>query len=426
MKLIVAKLAVNVLGLCLAFGLAKKKIKITTPIITVYFAARLSAMACIGIMVNYYPGDVTWFQTLINEGWADGHFRLAYGSLFCVMLGATLEVVNSPLTILIVFSFCEWIGTLLIFKASYKYYSERTASTAVMLYLLNPITLQGVWLGGQDEGIQILAVGLLLWVLGTKQSGGLVPLFGSIMVHATKPQSLWVVAPFLHPFRRLHWMLFALFIILLFAVTNLTGLHSYRFIQTDSPVIGGSSVWFLLEKASGWFPHTGVAFGLVFMFFSLGSLLCMGLPTVTIQDKITQIGFVSILFALIYALIGPFVFPQYCTYALPFIGLLVLNARPSIIVMTVYALWSLLYSLDASVIYRIFKAFQLGSPLSLTGYVWTTTIVMLHFVMLGIILNRIYLSGGTLKRGMASLVSKLRDENNPSTGGTTVSIAEKT
>lgn len=409
MTMVFAKMLINVCGIFAAVWLLRTRHEVDGLKISFYYLIRLSIMVAVGGVINYYPGDVPWFRDAINAGRHAGTFNEGYGGFFCLLLSGALSIFDSPMSILIVFNICEWIGALLVFHAFKKYHGDGIASCSLILYMFNPIVLQGAWLGGQDEGMQFLAVGILLTLLD-KSSRWMVPLAASVMLHATKPQSLWVVAPFLIGRRMADWTLCGVFSVGILACFHFTNIHHYSFLNFQSPIVCSGTIWFVLEKTLGYPVNIPLALALVFAAFLWITVWCMGLPVDSMHNRVRQVGFAAVLFALIFALCGPFVFPQYCTYALPFVGYLFYQQKCSKWMVGLYILWSCLYSLDATLNYRVFNAFKSGSSLSTSGCVWALMIIVLHVTMIGIVIRSLRQSGGSLRRGMTLLLSKLKNE----------------
>jgi hypothetical protein len=407
MKIVIGKLLISLCGVAAAAYLLHRKRRVSAVGISLYYAARIAVMVGIGLAFNHYPGDVPWFRDLVNAGRHAGRFHEGYGSLFCLLLGGALSIFDSPVSVLVLFSVCEWIGALLIFRAFTRHAGVERASFALILYLFNPIVLQGVWLGGQDEGLQVLAVGVLLALLGAA-SRWVRPLAAAVSLHATKPQSLWAVAPFLLAPGLVEWAGFALFAAVFVVAFHVVGFHDYAFLGFQSPIVCSGTVWFVVEKTLGHAPGIPVSLGIVSGLFLLATLWCLGLPDATVQARLTQAGFAVVLYALIFALFGPFVFPQYCTCALPFVGYLYDRQRSPRWLPAVFGFWSFMYAVDATFNYRVFHGFRPGSPLSAAGILWALAIIGLHAVLLGAVLQQLRRSGATLAGGWRSLGGRLR------------------
>ncbi len=402
MVMIIVRLCIAVLGVALSLGLVRAQRKVTSCIIASYFALRLLGIAFLIFVLKVpYPGDLPWFMQFLSEGFREGTFHRWYGSLFCFMIGGLSCAIPSPFALIALFSVFEVVGAFLIWKALGRLVSRSFSDACLWLYMLNPIVLQGVWLSGQDEAIQVFCVGVLLWLFDSSKQI-LLPALGGVLLHLTKPQSLWLIGAFLVTGNLLDWTVFGVVSAGIIGLGMMTGLHYYELAGLGGQVIVPSgNVCFFSEKVFGQTLNGTCVLVVIGVLFLIEAIFCMGgAAKGERKNDLLATAFASVLFGLTFALLSPFVFPSYITYAIPFLALLLVAAHASKRAWSAYALWSVAYSMDATLNYRVFQSIPKGNELSPAGALWAALILALHVWLLVEVLAIARQKGFSLRKGL--------------------------
>lgn len=393
---------ISCLGLFLSLWLVKRQQKTTVWIIGGYYGARLLGLLFLlfGLKMPY-PSDLPWFVNILAEGMNSGGFHTAYGSLFCYLMGSIGCVWSSPLALVIVFSFFELVGVLLVRGVLQRISGQRFSDACLWLYMLNPIVLQGVWLGGQDEAIQVFSVSVLLWLM-VSQRNLLLPVAGAFLLHLTKPQSIWLIGAFLVTGNLLEWTIFSAVAAGIFCLGTLTGLHHYELGGLGAQaIVPSGNVCFFSVKVFGQTLNGTYVLVLIGVLFLIEAIFCMGgSGKGERKNDLLATAIASVLFGLTFAFLSPFVFPSYITYAIPFFAIILIDAHASKRAWSAYALWSVAYSMDATLNYRVFQSIPKGNELSPAGTLWAALILALHIWLFVEVLAIARHKGFSLRKGL--------------------------
>ena len=202
MSYIVQRGVVVLVGLVLSWLVWRYRHRLDLPIgvmIVSAYALRVAGLiilhAGLGVTI---PIDLRGYydhtQWVLEGQVPNSDFSVNTGLLFSYLTSGAVALVDHPLSIAVLFQVTEGLGLWLALSAAKTWMPERGRRVACALYLINPLVLSRLWLAGQDECMQILALGIVLRLV---QWRPVVPtvLGTTAVVYATKVFALWMVVP---------------------------------------------------------------------------------------------------------------------------------------------------------------------------------------------------------------------------------------
>lgn len=175
------------------------RVKKLFTICAVYLVIRLAGLGVIHEIIGLkIPSDISGYykhSKYILEGLIPNKdFSTPYSIGFTYLLSGPIKVYNHPLSIVVTFQVAEVLGLFLFLKSIRKFSGRKKVVDIFVLYALNPVIVVNLWLGGQDESLLILVLGVacaLTWIrFWPTVATALVSLFA-----ITKVFSAWILFP---------------------------------------------------------------------------------------------------------------------------------------------------------------------------------------------------------------------------------------
>ena len=419
MKMVLAKLVVSVTVCILGVWGLRLSDKLSSTKIVLYYGIRLGFMAVYLFALNgSYPSDMPGFfeqaRRVLGGEIPNRDFLMPYGFFFNYLLALPLLIWNHPFTIVILFSVMECCGILMIRKALAKLTVDiALVNKSIILYLCSPIVVQCLWLGVQDEALQVTLVGILLLLYALNKSN-MVVIFSVIGMAITKIFSSWLVAPFLVTYKNKKWYLFLLitavfyFTLILFDIKIISSVFE-RLDGGDvlEKLITAGNIWYFVKLVFGSVPNYFPEI-LVLVSFCMIMVFCFSGYN---GEKFTRENFSNIilpmliLFPFAFNIFYKMTFITYISYAIPFISLFMLK-NASRTANVIYLVWAVLYSVNDTFCYRI-----LYHPMS-TRLVALTTLyegllVVISIYLCVVVVRHFVRQGYSLKSGFVKMRAQL-------------------
>lgn len=135
-----------------------------------YYAVRLSAMFVFVCLLGQLPADVVgWYQHAKWIG-CDGYFPgrdflTPYALGFNFLLALAIKCVDSPYSIIVVFTMLEIAAVMLLNDGFRRMSDDLTARRALIIFLSSPVAFFCLWLGAQDEALMLFFVAAAFWIV---------------------------------------------------------------------------------------------------------------------------------------------------------------------------------------------------------------------------------------------------------------------
>ncbi len=204
------------------------------------------------------PGYVDQGMQVLHGAVPLRDFASPYGFLFHYVLAAAIWIKPSPLAIMFAFQIGECLGLWLLLRAVQSRLPDRAVDRELfVLYALNPLIVVSLWLGGQDECLLILVLGVAV-TLATARTNPLQSVLPALLLLTTKIFALWILAPLLRVQRLGQAMLMGIWIVVaMAAVSIISGSvpQSFRFSRDQgqddlSSMTTSGNAWYWLEHAA--------------------------------------------------------------------------------------------------------------------------------------------------------------------------------
>ena len=422
MSMVLAKLFISVVVCVIGILGLRFHSKLRNTHIVAYYGVRLGLMAVLVFMLKKIPPDVVGYfelaqRVLLGEV-PNRDFTSPYGFLYNYLVTTSCCIYKHEFSIITLFIILECCGLLLIRKSLHKIIGDAgLVNKAIILYLFSPIILQTLWLGAQDEALQVMLVGVLLYLYAQKKENS-VTVLSVIGMGVTKIFSAWLVAPFLMAYRTSKWFLFLFLITLYYGVLALFKVKPFSTTfefssnqagHTLADILTSGNIWWLVQKILGTVPEhipeglILVLFGMIFIFCLSG---CKSSPSQKANIVLPDAVFAGlILFPLFFNIFYKMTFIVYLAYAIPFINIFMLRDTPKL-AYKVYFVWAILYSVDSTFCWRI-----LGSPmsnsLSVLTFAYEFLLVMLSLYLIAVVVRHYMRDGYSLKKGFLQIKERV-------------------
>ena len=179
MNFALAKAAVAVAMVPLALdgarGRAQQALRKVRPaaLVAAFGVSRLcTAAAAFGLVGLAAPGDVATYYAQFGKAVLSGGRDPAspYSPGFDYLLGGLIWLFGTPLTIVYALTCCE-IAAFAMALAALRRYNSRFALPIAWLWLVSPISVFNIALGGQDEALILAVWCAVLWAMSADRAG---------------------------------------------------------------------------------------------------------------------------------------------------------------------------------------------------------------------------------------------------------------
>lgn len=413
MHMVLTNLLLGLLSVGVGIVLLRHHNRVNFTTLTVYYGLRLLGITVLIMCLGFpYPPDTTGYleqaRRVLGGEVPNLDFATPYGFFFNYVLSLGLHISNCGITILAFFCLGEYVGLLLLRQSLLKLFDPKLVNQAIILYATSPIIILNLWLGGQDEALQILLIGVLFYLF-SRQREQLTIIASVVGLYVTKIFSLWLAAPFLMWTGKKYWLYFVFINALIFLCFHCLNIRyiSLGFERasgsTDSlsTLITSGNIWYLFFRLSGHMPPTYAPEVLILLLFLGASLFCLGAPKGASSGKPDALFAGIILYSLIFNAFYKMTFSTYLSYSIPFLSLLMLKGMP-ITIRCIYLIWSLLSAIETSFCFRVLLH-PMSPEMKAGSIVYEFLLVACSLVLLVWNFNYYYTKGFSIQRGFLAL-----------------------